>query len=94
MKFIRLYLAKLRYEAPIFAFSPNIQIVRTLALAWNITAMYLPFAEDIVMLLEDGERALQMHKKVRHGDLIGIISGTNAVRGATNSLRIKKIGEK
>jgi pyruvate kinase len=86
------YLAKLRYEAPVYAFSPDIQVVRMLALAWNIEPKYLPFARDIVQLHHDGEALLVRSLKVRKSDLIGIISGTNAVRGATNSFRIKEVG--
>ena len=88
-----LYLAKLRYEAPVFAFSPDQQVVRMLSLAWNIRAFYLPFAQDIAQLHHDGEQQLLGRRLVRPGDTIGIISGTNAVRGATNTLRIKRIGE-
>ena len=86
-----LYLAKLRYEAPIYAFSPDLQVVRMLSLAWNIESHQLSFAQDIAQLHHDGERLLTTQKKVKSGNLIGIISGTKGVRGATNSFRIKKI---
>ena len=64
-----------------------------LSLAWNIRAFYLPFAQDIAQLHHDGEQQLLGRRLVRPGDTIGIISGTNAVRGATNTLRIKRVGE-
>jgi pyruvate kinase len=88
-----LYLAKLRYHAPVFAFSPDIQVVRMLSLAWNITAFVLPFSSDIEQLHVDGEAMLLKKRLVRKGSPIGIISGTHAVRGATNTLRIRHAGE-
>lgn len=88
-----LYLSKLRYNAPVFAFSPDMQVVRSLSLAWNIHPLYLPFSENIVQLHFDGERLLLSRKCIRNGDMIGIISGTNAIPGATNTFRIKTIGK-
>jgi pyruvate kinase len=88
-----LYIAKLRYQAPVYAFSPDPQIVKMLSLAWNIIALELPFAHNITELHSDGERVLVQNGWVKNGDLIGIISGISGVSGATNSFRIKKIGE-
>lgn len=89
-----LYLSKIRYHnAPIFAFSPDLQVVRMLALAWNVTALYLPFAENIAQLHIDGEELLKEKLWVKNGDQIGIVSGTSSIHGATNTLRIKVIGK-
>lgn len=89
-----LYLSKIRYHnAPIFAFSPNLQVVRMLALAWNVTALYLPFAENIAQLHIDGEELLKEKSLAKNGDPIGIVSGTSPIHGATNTLRIKIIGK-
>ncbi len=87
-----LYLSKLHYEAPIIAFSPEPQVVKMLALAWNIRALSLPFITDIEKLHTNGEALLLRKKRVKRGDYIGIISGTNSVRGATNTFRIRKVG--
>jgi hypothetical protein len=65
-----------------------------LSLAWNITARYLPFIPDIESLHKKGEAQLLKKKWVKPGDYIGIISGTNSVRGATNSFRLKIVGGK
>ena len=88
-----LYLSKLRYNAPVYAFSPDMQVVRFLSMAWNSSPLFLPFSENIVQLHTDGEKLLLKMKCIKKGDLIGIISGTNAIPGATNTFRIKKIGE-
>lgn len=88
-----LYLAKLRYPGPVFAFSPDIKTVRMLSLAWNIYPLLIQFSDDIVKVQKLGEELLISKGIIKKGDLIGIISGTNALRGATNSFRIKRAGE-
>jgi pyruvate kinase len=87
-----LYLAKLRYKAPVYAFSPSLQVVKMLSIAWNTTALQLPFAHSTTELHNDGESLLLQKGWVQKGDLIGIISGTNGLCGATNSFRIKRVG--
>jgi pyruvate kinase len=88
-----LYIAKLRYQAPVYAFSPDPQIVKMLSIVWNIIALELPFVHSIEELHADGESALVQKGWVKNGDLIGIISGISGVSGATNSFRIKRIGD-
>ena len=89
-----IYLSKLRYEAPVIAFSPDPQVVKMLSLAWNITALHLPFIADIEKLHRSAEVRLLKKRWVKKGDYIGIISGTNSIRGATNSFRLRRVGEK
>lgn len=88
-----LYLAKVRNQSPIYAFSPDPNVVSMLSLAWNITALYLPLTNDIVSLQQRAEDALVNRRLVRKGEVIVIISGTTPVHGATNSLRVKKVGD-
>jgi len=88
-----LYLAKLRYGFPVYAFSPDIKVVRTLSLAWNVSALHLPFAGDIGRLHRDAEKLLVKKRLLCLGDTYAIISGSSAIPGATNTLRIKRCGE-
>jgi pyruvate kinase len=86
-----LYLSKIRPQSPLYAFSPEIQTVRQLSLAWNITPFFLKFANDIPGLLRDAEEMLLKAGLVKKNDLIALVSGTTPVKGATNSLQIKRI---
>jgi pyruvate kinase len=87
------YLSKIRNQSPIFAFSPSQQIVSQLALAWNTQAFNLPFNNNLPQLQQLAEAILLSQKLVRRNDLILVISGTTPVKGATNFLRVKKVGE-
>ena len=88
-----IYLSKIRYPAPIYAFSPDPQIVSMLALAWNTRAFLLPFESDLVALKRMAERILMEEKCVKNGSQVVVLSGTTPIRGATNMLRVKRIGE-
>lgn len=88
-----LYISKKRSLSPLYAFSPDHQVIRMLALGWNIMPLYLPFSTDIAGLVTNGEKRLIEQGFVKKGDLILMVSGTTPVKGATNSLRIKRVGE-
>ncbi|NLG15888.1 MAG: pyruvate kinase [Fibrobacter sp.] len=87
-----LYLSKIKPQAPIYAFSPEMQTVRMLSMAWNVTPFFLRFATDIPGLLRDAEGVLLNAGLVKKNDLLALVSGTTPVKGATNSLQIKRVG--
>ncbi|MDG5816131.1 pyruvate kinase [Chitinispirillales bacterium ANBcel5] len=88
------YLAKLRNQSPVYAFSPNHNVVRMLSLAWNISSHYLPMAEtDTSSLQLSAEEILLKKNHIQKGDLVLNLAGTTPVRGATNILRVKRVGE-
>jgi len=88
-----LYLAKIRTQAPIYAFSPSMQVVSQCALFWNTEGFLLPFSSNIVELQKQAEAILISRRLVKKGNLILVISGTTPVKGATNFVRVKKVGE-
>jgi pyruvate kinase len=87
------YLSKIRSQPPLFAFSPYRDVVNMLSLAWNVTPIRIPFKRHVADLVADAERALIARRLARKGDTVVIVSGTTPVRGATDFLRVKKIGE-
>jgi pyruvate kinase len=87
------YLSKIRNQSPIYAFSPSQQVVSQLALAWNTQGFFLSFNDKLISLQEQAEQLLLNQKLVRKGDSILVICGTTPVKGATNFLRVKKVGE-
>ena len=88
-----LYLSKIRNQSPLIAFSPDKNVVNMLSLAWNVTPIHIPFARHMADLMRDAENALLKRRLAKKGDTIVVVSGTTPVRGATNFLRVKKIGE-
>ena len=88
-----MYLSKIRNQSRIFAFTPYEHIACMLALAWNVTPFILPFIRDIAKLQQASEGMLIKKRLVRKGDLVIVVGGTIAAKGATNFLRVKKVGE-
>jgi pyruvate kinase len=88
-----LYLSKIRNQAPIYAFSPSVQAISQCSLLWNTQSFFLPFSKNPLELQKQAEDVLLRRKLVKKGDLVVVISGTTPVKGETNSIRIKKIGE-
>ena len=88
-----LYLSKIRNQSPLYAFSPSEQAVNMLSLAWNVTAFHIPFDKHIADIISRAERQLVARNLVKKGDPIVIVSGTTPVKGATNLMRVKKVGE-
>jgi pyruvate kinase len=87
------YLSKIRNASPIYAFTPSPRVADALSLAWNLRPFAIPVAQNAVSMIRSGERLLQKRRIVKKGDLVVVVSGTTPVRGATNVLRIKRIGE-
>jgi len=87
------YLSKIRNQSPIYAFSPDQQVVKMLSAGWNIRSFYLPFAKDVTTLQKSAEEILFKRDLVAKDDLMIFVSGTTAVKGATDSLHVRKVGE-
>lgn len=88
-----LYLAKTRNQSRIFAFSPYKHVACMLSLACNVTPFVLPFEKELAVLQKKSEVILQKANLVKKGQLLLMVSGTTIVEGATNFLRVKKVGE-
>jgi pyruvate kinase len=88
------YLSKIRNQSRIFAFSPNTSVVGQLSLAWNTTAFQVPFEKSAMALQRKAEAILLKKRLVKQNDLIVALGGTTIAEGATNYLRVKRIGQK
>jgi len=88
-----IYLSKIRNQSRIFAFTPYEKNACMLSLVWNVTSFVLPFIQDIAQLQKAAEAMLLKKRLVRKGDLVIVVGGTIAAKGATNFLRVKKVGE-
>ncbi|MFC1584558.1 pyruvate kinase [Fibrobacterota bacterium] len=87
------YLSKIRFQAPIFAFTPNDHVARSLSLAWNIVPFVLEYEENMRILQKRAEDLLMKSRRVKKGELVIILGGEMLVKGATTQLEIKKVGE-
>jgi pyruvate kinase len=88
------YLSKIRCQSPIFAFSPDENVVRQMSLTWNVQAYLLDFKwGDIVDILRRAEEMLVERELAARNDIVAVLAGSIPIKGATSFLRIKRIGE-
>ncbi|MCI0513725.1 pyruvate kinase [candidate division KSB1 bacterium] len=87
------YLAKIRPQAPLIALTPSPIVLGQLAAAWNMVAFLIPFEPDLNHLLTLAEALLVRNGCLKPDAMVVVVSGTVPVHGATNFMRIKRIGE-
>ena len=87
------YLSNIRPKGPIYAFSPNKNTVALMSILWNTIGFQIPFDNNVVNLWKGAEQILIKEGLVKKGDIVTIIFGKKSVQSATDSLRMKKVGE-
>jgi len=81
-----------RPECPIYAFTPSEKVCHRLALVWGVSPVLLDVASPEVAL-KKAEEILLEWKVVEKGDVVVIVSGSHPVRGATNMMKLGRIGD-
>src|SRR5262249_50851352 len=82
-----------RPSCPIVALTPEPATYRQLALIWGVVPIHSELANTTDTMIRQGEDLLLTRNMVSKGDIVVIVSGSNPVRGATNLMKIERIGE-
>ena len=82
-----------RPQAPILAFTPHPATVRRLALAWGVSAYLCARAERLEDVVATLERRLLESGAARRGELVVLTAGSSMLPGATNTVRVLRVGE-
>jgi pyruvate kinase len=82
-----------RPRCPIVALTPDPVTYRQLALVWGVVPIYSELGHTTEMMIRQGEDLMLARNIVSKGDIVVIVSGSNPVRGATNLMKIERIGE-
>jgi pyruvate kinase len=85
------YMSELRPRGPIYAFSPNIQVVDRLALRWGIRPFRIPQVHTIEELITAGEHLLLKQGLVEEGDQVVVLGGEGPKQGTTCFIKFHKI---
>ena len=87
-------ISKYRPKIPIIAFTSHLHIQRVMNLYWGIIPKYMPVIENTDELIKQVDRILLKERVVSKGDLLVIILGAPVyVQGATNLLKLHRVGE-
>ncbi len=85
-------ISKQRPFRPVFAFTPYRTTYNRLALVWGITPLLIHPIKDAKRFVQEGEKILLRKKIVKRNDLVIIVTGLTLTRGATNLIKIHRIG--
>lgn len=86
-------LSNMHPQAQIWAFSSDQNVVRCMKLAYNIKSIRIDFEEDFPTLLQKTLDYFLENEIYPKDHPIVAISGNSPVTGATNSMRLRRIGE-
>jgi len=87
-------LSKLQPPCPIVAITPSEASRRRMALYRGVLPMALRLARSTDRMLRDGERAILASGFIRKGARVVVVSGTSHRVGATNLMKLHRLGER
>jgi pyruvate kinase len=82
-----------RPRAPVLAFTTEETILRRLALQWGVVPRRIGEMGSVADLLAAGERLLLEGRWARHDDTVLFLIGTSTSPGATNAVKIARVGD-
>jgi pyruvate kinase len=81
-----------RPPCPIYAFTPIQRVFQQLPLVWGVYPFVIEISLDPNLMVQNAEKFLLEKKLLEKGDAVVIVSGTQAARGATNMMKMGRIG--
>jgi pyruvate kinase len=87
-------LSKYRPDAPIYALSPDPQVVFRTNMLWGTYPIHCDRFTDTDKLVEMAETILENGGHVKAREVVGIVAGTATKTGATNFMRLHLIGDR
>lgn len=86
-------LARHRFPVGIIAVTPYEETRRGLTLVWNTRTLRLPFTKSSDDMMHRGLSFLKRARLVKNGDTLVIVAGDAGTIGATNLVRLVRVGE-
>ncbi|WP_263374150.1 pyruvate kinase [Granulicella aggregans] len=87
-------LSKYRPDPPIFALSPNEEVINRSMLLWGTYPILCSRFRDTDKLIQMAESSLLGPGYVHERQIVGIVAGTRTRSGATNFMRLHMIGDR
>jgi pyruvate kinase len=87
-------LSKLKPPCPILAIAPSQEVRRRMALYCGVRPLAMRLAASTDRMLRDGDRMMLKNGLLRAGQRVVLVSGTTPRSGATNLMKIHRVGER
>ncbi|OGP29998.1 MAG: pyruvate kinase [Deltaproteobacteria bacterium GWC2_42_11] len=88
-----LMVSKFKPVVPIIVLTPDMDTYNRIALVRGASPIIIPFGVSTDRMLSVGEKALIESRLLKKGDTVVVIAGTTDMRGATNMMKIDRIGD-
>ncbi len=88
-----LLISKLKPLCRIMALTPEKSVYDRLPLFWGVVPVLIPFGGSTDAMLNLGEETMLKKRLLKKGDVVVIVSGTSPIAGATNMMKVHRIGE-
>jgi pyruvate kinase len=84
-------ISKYRPKVQIYAFALNAAVCNRLNLYWGVQPVLTEQARSAESMVTTAERELLQQGKVRIGDVLGVVAGTQMASGSTNFMRLHTV---
>jgi pyruvate kinase len=81
-------ISKYRPKAEVFGFTPARPVCNRLNLLWGVRPVCHPQARSAEDMVAAAERELLGRERIKPGDVIGVVAGTQMASGSTNFMRL------
>jgi pyruvate kinase len=78
-------------RAPIFAFAPNDEVCRQLALCWGTYSLKTTFTKDPNITIQKAEKFLRQNKLATRGDQLVIVSDLRAGETLVDCVQLRTV---
>jgi pyruvate kinase len=86
--------SRLRSRVPVLAFTPNLDVMRKVALVWGATTFLVDKVKHTDDMIRQVDEIVLASGKCRVGDEVVIVAGSPpGIPGSTNSLRVHRVGD-
>src|SRR5580693_4612943 len=81
-------ISKYRPKAAIYAFSQIVPVCNRMNLFWGVTPVHTAQARNAGDMVTTAERELLRQGRIKVGDVLGVVAGTQMASGSTNLMRL------
>jgi pyruvate kinase len=81
-------ISKYRPKAAIYAFSQIVPVCNRMNLLWGVTPVRTAQARNAEDMVTTAERELLRQGRIKVGDVLGVVAGTQMASGSTNLMRL------
>jgi pyruvate kinase len=87
-------ISKFRPKSPIYAFSHVAAVCNRMNLLWGVQPVRRDHALHSEEMLATAEQELVRARRLKEGDVLGVVAGTQMASGSTNFMRLHVVSAK